>query len=242
MICKFCQNDRKLVKSHIIPKSLYKPLFSGGEVPEIITNKRDEHKRRSPKGVYDKTIVCSECERKFDKYDNYASSFFLEEKYEKKEFSNVTGLQALQIDNFNYGLLKLFGLSLLWRASVSTQPLFKRVSIGVHEKRVKEMIEQGDPGSEQEYSIILAKFDTTELSTVIMDPYQTRHMGVNFYRFYFNSYCMEIKVDKRRTPTPIDYVQISPNRPLFISSRKFAESKELKIMKTIISHNEQERI
>ncbi len=234
LACKFCGSYEKLINCHIIPKSLYTPLFEGGETPEIITNVKGEYKKRSPKGVYDKGIVCGECEKKFSECDRYAAEFFLHEAFQETVLGKLNGLETILVEKFDYALLKLFGISLLWRASVSSQSLFKRISLGPHEECIKKMIEAGDPGDEDDYSIVLARFNQRELSSLIMDPISTKYSGINFYRFYFNSYCMEIKVDQRVAKYPMSEAVLSPDRPAVIFQRDFRKSKEFKVVQGLI--------
>ncbi len=58
MKCKFCGNESALIKAHVITAGLFRRLQKGKESLEMMTNKDGEYKKRTPIGVYDKTIVC----------------------------------------------------------------------------------------------------------------------------------------------------------------------------------------
>jgi hypothetical protein len=137
------------------------------------------------------------------------------------------------VDNFDYKKLKLFFISLLWRASVSTDPFFSRISLDRFENIVKQYISSNDPGNTEDFSIILAKFDHP-LSKPILDPHADKYSGVNFFRFYLASYIAYIKVDDKPTPVPFSEFALSANKPLYIICKDFIKSKELDLMKKLI--------
>lgn len=234
MVCKFCSKDKRTINCHIIPHALYKPLLKSGEIPKIYTNTEGVYPKKSPIGVYDEEIVCADCEKYFNDCDAYAADFFLHESHEEHVIKSRDGIAAIIVEDFDYSLLKLFGVSLLWRASASTHPFFKRVQIGPHDEIIKRMIRDQSPGGEDDYSIILSRFNMRDKASIIQDPFRTKYDGLNFYRFYFNSYCMEIKVDKRPIKGLFRSFMISPNSPLTICERDLAKSKELEIAKSIL--------
>ena len=79
MQCKFCGNDSKLIKAHIIPAGFFHRLKQGQEALEMITNKAGEYTKKSPVGVYDRTIVCNKCEAIWQEWDNYAQRLLAKE-------------------------------------------------------------------------------------------------------------------------------------------------------------------
>lgn len=72
MKCQYCGEDKKLIKAHIIPESFFKPLRAdNGDVPYLMTDLQGEFPKKSPIGVYDKTILCRDCEDQFAQWDEY---------------------------------------------------------------------------------------------------------------------------------------------------------------------------
>ena len=63
--CKSCGQARKLVKAHAIPEAFFRELNNDGMAPIVITNRPGEFSKRAPIGIYDKTILCSDCESLF---------------------------------------------------------------------------------------------------------------------------------------------------------------------------------
>jgi hypothetical protein len=62
MKCKFCDNESKFIKAHIIPEGFFRSIRQGKEPLKIITNRAGEYNKNSQVGVYDRTIICSKYE------------------------------------------------------------------------------------------------------------------------------------------------------------------------------------
>lgn len=233
--CKLCGNQAKLINAHIIPKSLYGELRDEkGNVSKLVANSKGVHPKRSPIGIYDSSIVCASCEALFSPWDDYANEFFSRTDPTPIEHNGkVIGYEYAEYD---YSKLKLFFMSMLWRAHASTQPFFNRVKLGTFENNLKRHIKANDPGSPAEYSVVLAKFDH-ELGSVIADPYLGKIEGINCYRFYLSMYSAIIKVDRRQYSQELSDLMIKPDEPCRVIARDFAKSKELKLLKSIIAIN-----
>lgn len=92
-----------------------------------------------------------------------------------------------------------------------------------------------DPGDSEDFSVVLSKFDHP-LSKAISDPYMYENAGVNYVRFYLASYMADIKVDHKPALMPFSQCAIAENRPLYIVCKDFTKSKELNLMKKLISN------
>ena len=165
MNCKGCNEKKKLIKAHIIPKSFWVGLRDGDEPPKLMTDKTDIYPRRLPIGVYDKNILCRGCEDKFQMIDDYGQQLLLKEESKHKELTHNGKVAGYKIDNFDYNLLKLFFISILWRASVSTQDFYAKIDIGPFEDAAKKLIWNNTPGGPEDFSCVLAKFTDEPPST-----------------------------------------------------------------------------
>ena len=129
--CKLCLKEDVVLHqdSHIIPRSFYKRagLFSEeGKMlyPDHSTGEVGKWKNsRSNNGEYEKYIFCVDCETKILKpYEDYGGNLLSNEL--KDEISRSTrvlpeGFEFVQYGNINYSKLKLFYLSIFWRASIA---------------------------------------------------------------------------------------------------------------------------
>ena len=164
----------------------------------------------------------------FSPWDDYAKWFF--------EINIPTPVQNNgRVLAYDYGIpdyhkLKLFFLSLLWRAHASEQPFFQRVNLGPHEADVVAKIKSANPGTPDEFSVVLAKFDHP-LAEVIQDPFRSRINGINCYRFYLPLYFFIIKFDKRPFPADLREVMLQPGKNFHALAKDFTRSKEMHLLK-----------
>ena len=112
--CKLCGEYKKLCEAHIIGRPFFKFLYpnrvaSGTLV--AITRFKDEYCRvRVPAvGVYDKGILCAECDNVLGRYDEYAAKMLLNTK-----FDETPEKEAYVLNIYDYRKLKLFFLSLVF--------------------------------------------------------------------------------------------------------------------------------
>ena len=183
-------------------------------------------------GVYDKTILCHDCEQIFQETDNYGQELLLNEKHE--EITRNGSLIGYRLVNVNYSLIKLFFISILWRASVSSQEFYKKVNLGKYENIAKKNIEEKNPGEPCEFSFILTRFTDEKFGTAMLNPHRERWDNINYYRFYLYGYGLHIKVDKRKTANLFCQFELKNGSDLIVTGRDIAKSKELKIMHEIV--------
>ena len=107
MICKFCNKDKELRESHIIPKFVFRWLKkTGGEY-----FRKAENPNKRPQDGYKPRLLCHQCEQTFSKWeDRFAKEIFY-------PFSDKNIEQFIYDDN----LIK-FAISVLYRViTVSLQ-------------------------------------------------------------------------------------------------------------------------
>ena len=231
MNCRYCGEDKKLIKAHIIPEAFFRRIRGKQNSLRLFTNKANEFSKKSPIGVYDCNILCIECEKLFGNWDNYAQDFLKDVPIKASPLMDAGNVIGYEVQNYNYSLLKLFFISLLWRAGVSKHSFYAKVKLGPYESLIKEHIAEKKPGTGEDFSVTLAKFNHKLVP--FFDPHPEKFEGINYYRFYLGSYVAYIKTDKRKTPKFHSEVMIKPNMPLLIVGRELERSKEFPLMKKI---------
>lgn len=231
MKCLLTGVDGKAIAAHVIPRAFYEIDPDADGPHRIISNADGVFPRRSPTGVYDKTIVTEEGERLFSSWDNYAAKLLLDERDQFKSIAVGPRTIGYSRDDYNYTLLKLFALSVIWRAGVSSKPFFDRVQLGPHEARIRKRLLSADPGESSCYSVVFGMWEGREQGPGMMDPFREKYEHVNFYRMYLGNYICYVKVDQRPTPGSLRYVQLTPKHPLVVVARNLASSKECPIMR-----------
>lgn len=236
MKCHLCCREKKLIKAHIIPEKFFTPLRSEKKSPILCSNTAGKYPKRSPIGIYDSAILCSKCDNYIGIWDNYAQQLLLKKFDESLAVYQGTDKLFYKINSFDYEKLKLFFISVLWRAAISNHIFFKRIKLGPYQDEIKEMILNGDPGTPEKYPVVIAKFREPNM-TAFLDPHNDKFDGINFYRFYMTGFVIYIKVDKRETPQFLKDFYIRENQPICILLRDLHNSKDGKIIIDIAKQN-----
>lgn len=232
MICRFCGENRKLVEAHVIPRSFHRINPRDRQPSRLVTNVEGRYTQKIRKGVYDASIVCEECERRFAPWDDYADELFLK-SWDRFEKITDRGYEiGYSLPAFDYPLLKLFFLSVLWRAAASDHVMFSKIDLGRREAVLKKAIERSDPGSIDFFGVVLQAFDSTNVG--ILDPHPERFSGVRFCRFYLSHIIAFVKVDGRPFTELFSSMALGPGRPLVLLQKNFMTSPERRVMRRLV--------
>lgn len=175
--CRLCHSDGELRFSHILPEFLYKPLYDEkhrfiGLKPEPAPGANEDLLQ---KGIRE-YLLCADCEEQLSKFERYASQVLRELPDTSRESPGA----VVCVSGIDYARFKLFQLSLLWRAGVSSQASFRGIDLGPHEERLRKMIRDGDPGEPLDYGCVLIRTRGPEkLDNLIKLPSRIRFLGHN---------------------------------------------------------------
>lgn len=128
MNCKLCLENNDLQNSHIIPDAFFRSLKDKknnvGKYTEI-----SKEGNKLAQESYSEYMLCSACEKKFSiEFESYVIELILRNPHNvgvKSERSN----NEVRFENIDYKQLKLFQMSILWRAAVSTHDFYKHVKL-----------------------------------------------------------------------------------------------------------------
>lgn len=232
MTCRGCGKEKDLIDAHIIPKSFYMNLRADSNHLDVFHNAYPDRKMRSFKGEYDQELLCKECDSVFEKSDDYAKKLLIDRFSSFKELHRSGELIGWDMGRIDYKTLKHFFLSVLWRASITSRPFFKRVTLGPHESIIKSIIWGNEVDKNNTYTIVLSKFVPKKDSSIeqtIMDPDWLKMNGLNYYRIYFAGYTAWIKVDKRKPEEIFERLELSDKQTIVVA-RDFDTSKEQNIL------------
>lgn len=151
MTCRLCKQNKPLMKSHIFPEWLYTPVY--GKKRRFIDPGTRKMKRRGtpPKVIYEE-FLCHECEQRIGEWEGYAHKvFFGGDPHIKVQDCGdrfeITGLQ--------YAPFKLFQMSLVWRAAITSRPEVPKINLGPHAERLRKLLIGERPGENHEYGVML---------------------------------------------------------------------------------------
>lgn len=240
MVCRFCEQRDNFVNAHVIPQGFFRRLGPTSQAPRLLTNADDEYPKKAPSGVYDPAILCAECEPLFSEWDDYAQKLLRDEPRGCTRRMVGRRIVGYEVANWRYDLLKLFFIAVVWRASVSTQSFYKRIELGPYEARAKALLHARDPGQPEEFAVTLAKFEEP-WSNLLLDPHPLKSEGVNFQQFVLGGYVAYVKTDAQRAPKPYSDFLFRPGAPLRIIGRRFEESREIAIVRDILTRRKNQR-
>ena len=153
-------------------------------------------------------LLCADCECLIGRYETYFSCLW----YGAHGFPSEVplGVSKVMKSGLDYAQFKLFHLSILWRASVSTLQEFSGVALGPHEEQFRKIILSGHPGEPEEYRLaasVLLRPDSLEVhGGVIGVPARARHAGGLIYSSVYAG-CIWHCFVSRRMPVGIDVLQ-----------------------------------
>jgi len=232
--CKLTGEMGKGVKSHIIPRSFYEIEPQENGSIELMTNKKGEYNKRAPIGIYDQDIFIEKGEKLFDKLDSFGAELLINNFDSFKEINDSNNsLIAWSIQDYSYQTIKLFVLSVIWRAHTSKQSFFSRVDLGIHADKIKSMLLDSNPGDENQYSVNIVRWKSNDFGAMFMDPARVRFDEINYYQLYCGRYVFYIKIDKRESSKKLKKTQLTDGQDFLVVARDLEESKEFSAMRKI---------
>jgi hypothetical protein len=225
MQCRLCQEEKELRRSHILPaffrddSALMYPTGKSRR-PQPFTQPIHTHPgkrfQRKQHGYWEarhgmiQPLLCGDCERNLSGLENYAKRSFYGS-------SNPIRLQLPLLKDplflGNYKILKLFQLSILWRAAEANGEFFSAVNLSHHHReRLREMLLNDDPGTEDEYFCSMFRLVPSPLveqlqalhgisiETGLFAPIAHNHETWDLYAFLMGGLAWSFCVSQRGVP------------------------------------------
>ena len=181
--CRLCLKISDLKNSHIIPEYFYKEMYDSKH--RFMNISPDPKKKTTylQKGARE-FLLCEKCEEQLSKYERYVSQVYYYQSAKNVKQDDI----MFVAENADYSLIKLFQLSILWRAAISSIEIFSNVRLGPHEEIIREMLLNENPGRYYEYGCMQVAVITDEskvINGLIMPPVCVRVHGYRHFRFTF---------------------------------------------------------
>ena len=236
MTCQLCREDVPLIDAHIIPRPFFRTKEPDG-VPKFLSNTDGTYPKRAPVGIYDPNILCAKCDGRLGRWDEYGVELFVQGLGDFTPVIEGGDLVAFRQDRFDYSRLRLFVLSVLWRAHLSSHDMFRRVELGERAARLRDMIESGVPGESTEFSIALSAFTVhgkiPSIGIPIADPFMETWDGVHSCRISFGIVTAYVSVDQAPLPRALMEMGVVEGKPLKLVERDYSTSSEIKVARSI---------
>ncbi len=206
-ICKLCDQPKKLIKAHIIPKWAIEYIKEENHLFQIAGGTKSQ---KVQDGYKDPNILCSDCDNKrLGPYDRYAKEFFAQDfqkQIKRGIASSGREVAHIPIAQIDYAKLKIFLLSVLWRASISSLSQFSTIQLGKYEDSIKGMILSKRIADEDLYQIMLATWEPPKVGMgyekSILYPRKTKRGGLKCYSIIMAGFEVIIKVGQAHTSLP----------------------------------------
>ena len=147
--CRLCGKDRELRNSHIIPEFLYEDLYNDKNQMVGVNGIGTQGRRLIQKGIRE-CLLCEDCEQHINEY---CEKPFRSQWFETSPLPDRWTRTDVHWGRFDYSSFKLFHLSVLFRASVSSLGTYRAVALGPHEGSIRTLLLSREPGAHWQYPI-----------------------------------------------------------------------------------------
>lgn len=218
MNCKLCQNPSPLQNSHIIPEFVFTSLYDDKHRMNVLSTRKQKPRPYEQKGLREK-LLCANCETKLSQLELYAKTAF-DGKCAERRLPRV-----IIVKDVDYKKFKLFLLSVIWRASISSLDFFSEVNLGYHEEILRKIILSEDPGSSDKYGIVpFALVDGHKIETgIITQPSRKKMYGQVGYKFIFGGFMWAYFVSSISAPDPVKPLLPLEDNTLCIIESNYSE-------------------
>jgi hypothetical protein len=227
--CRLCGAVGALKRSHIIPdfyiRGLEHQLVTGEHGTAqphsiLLTNRSELEGGVKQRGFWEKILgmkeylLCGTCEQKFQTNETYVRELLYGTSPPpliKSTIGTVVadftgqpdfdGLLLARKAVVDYKKLKLFQLSLLWRAGVAKGSFFEIVRLGeFHEAKLKNLLTAETPGAETDYACIMIdlRLNGKGCEGWIETPRRSKEGHQATYQFIIGGYMFLFTVSKQR--------------------------------------------
>ena len=202
--CKLTGKAGRFVKCHILPEALTRPERAGANLVQYGQGTRPIKRWTS---WYDPRLVTEEGEALLARYDSWAIAVLRKHKMvwsswgpmvslATPDFKQITGTPwgIRSIGNCNTRQLRLFFLSVLWRAAATKLPEFADIQIQAHQlEQLRKMVVEGRTDPLSFFSISLTQLSTRgpvhNLAPIAQDKTSAGPHGsttIPIFRIYFD--------------------------------------------------------
>lgn len=223
--CRLCQKESDSIRnSHPFPEFLYRPSYDEKHRALYLDPRSDAGRRDLCQKGPRERMLCPACETHLSVFEGYGASVL--RSLSDSDVDRRRPNTLLRIPDVDYVKFKIFTMSLLWRAGVSTQAMFRKVRLGPHEERLREMIVEIRPGEPWEYGCFLEQLqEVEEFGPILVFPGEMRlenHKGCYFLAW---GLLWQFVVSSHASELPYEELFLTGNGqlPIKISDRKIRD-------------------
>lgn len=191
----------------------------------ILSTNPKKTNRLIQKGIREK-LLCEDCEQKLSRWEMSAHELFNNGSATTIEQEG----RLLRLSGVDYISFRLFQLSVLWRASISTLEFFSHVSLGNHQESIRRLLISSNPGLPWQYGCVMCALISNEaiLVDVMIQPDRLKLQGHTAYRFVFGGFMWIYVVSNHPPPAVIQSAFLHSDGAMTILEKDFESVKYFK--------------
>lgn len=226
--CHLCEKGKDLIKkSHIMSEFLHREMYDENHKlrafdPKDLLKSNPRISRPSS-GSYEGSLLCKKCDNEIiGEYESYSAKLLNGALGSKKKIRchysrSIDGIIVLQLSQLHYKNLKLFLLSLLWRAHISSRDEYNDVDLGPYSEKFRTSILNGDPGKDYDIIISITKFDEDAgFSTFVGQPVKGKIDNATYYSIIINGYLIVYHLKENSLSKKINHHRLKEDGTLTI--------------------------
>jgi hypothetical protein len=226
LLCRgYCCFSSVLINAHIVPRGFARDTMDGYP-HNLKISATSVHPTQH--GVYDPAILCSTCDGLLGKLDDYALDVCRRFPREHVDLGDGT----FEMPNVDGNRFANFVLAVLWRASITSRPEFRKVSLGAYEAEVCEVVFGAKPLTAMaSYELLVGRYKQTGQFNPERNytaPARWRIAGLNGWGFALHGFRIMAKIDRRSLPSDIRPAIVNENTKLigaFVSYETTSEGR-----------------
>lgn len=162
-------------------------------------------------------LLCEKCEQHFNEYFEKPFRLFW---IESNPLPAPWPEKELVVVSVPYAPFKLFHLSVIFRASVSSLPTYSQVNLGPHEEKIRRLLLDNDPAEDWQYQVFayaVLHHETRYPLQFISQPVKGRLFGHTCYQMIYGGVSWCVNISSNRS-WQFDKICLQPNGSLPLGS------------------------
>ncbi|TCT43828.1 hypothetical protein EDB29_101636 [Vibrio crassostreae] len=200
-ICRLCNNEADLQRSHIVPNSIFKSVKAGESQLYVF----EEHTRPIYRNVDPKErLFCRGCEQFLSSsYEQYGAALTRNPKNVLKH------KECIEFKEFNYKKWYLYYLSILWRSSISSLEEFSGIELGDFDAVLRQCVlgnnlHLGDSLSLDDFLVITmfrvidksSRIEDSAIKNIMLSPVRRDDCDDILFFFMANGFLIQYRLNK----------------------------------------------
>ena len=226
--CKLTGTAGQYVDCHVVPKTFFGKRRKVKSLPSLSSHRP----KRAPIGLYDPELVIHETELRFAEWDDYGIKFLRHGVGRWTALETGTAKCGLVVTAIDYRRLRLFFLSILWRATASTR-VSPKADLRGQDDELRQLVSDGDPGSPDQFAVRLTYYPDA-LRGVVMPPMGKMIDGKVCAFGFFGCHDVVWSVEAPAEPI-MSELYLRPREPWLVLSRPWSGSVSKSMVLTCIA-------